>query len=136
MRRLALVLPMLAVAGCQTMGLGGGEPSEPAAVPAAPAPTAAPAPSVAPASNTGLIGMTGDALRAAWGEPSMKRTEAGAEMWQYGGRGSCTLLVYLYANASSVMAVTLAEAVPGGSDEAVIANCAKSAGKPPLKPIS
>jgi hypothetical protein len=66
----------------------------------------------------------------------LKRAEAGAELWQYGGRGNCTLLVYFYANAASVMTVTHAEAVPGGSDEAVVANCAKAAGKPPLKPIS
>lgn len=135
MRSLALILPMLAMAGCQTMGLGGGEPSEPAVVPA-PAPTASPAPNTAPASNAGLIGITGDALREAWGEPSLKRAETGAEMWQYGGQGSCTLLIYLYANAASVMTVTHADAVPGGNDEAAVANCAKSAGKPPLKPIS
>ncbi|NOT40215.1 MAG: hypothetical protein HOP13_06965 [Alphaproteobacteria bacterium] len=135
MRRLAVILPMLAIAGCQTMGLGGGETGEPAAV-SVPAPTASPAPSIAPASNAGLAGMTSDALRAAWGEPSLKRAETGAEMWQYGGQGTCTLLVYFYASASSVMTVTHAEAVPGGSDETVVANCAKSAGKPPLKPIS
>jgi hypothetical protein len=135
MRKVAIALPLLALAGCQTMGLGGSESNEPAAV-SAPAPASVPAAPVAPASNAGLVGMTGEALRASWGEPAMKRTEAGAEMWQYGGRGSCTLLVYLYANTSSVMAVTHAEAVPGGSDEAAVANCAKSAGKPPLKPIS
>jgi hypothetical protein len=80
--------------------------------------------------------MSGDALRAAWGEPSLKRSETGAEMWQYGGQGNCTLLIYLYVNASSVMTVTHAEAVPGGSSDSVVADCAKAAGKPPLKPIS
>lgn len=136
MRRLAFVLPLLAVAGCQTIGLSdGAPPSEPAVVTAPPAVAPSAAPAVAASSN-GLVGMTGDALRAAWGEPSLKRNESGAEMWQYGGHGNCTLLVYLYANASSVMAVTHAEAVPGGSGEAVVAECAKAAGKPSLKPVS
>lgn len=136
MRKLVLTLPLLALAGCQTLGIGGGSaPSEPVSAPAA-EPVTPPRASVAPASGTGLIGMTGDALRAAWGEPALKRNEAGAELWQYGGHGNCTLLVYFYANAASVMTVTHAEAVPGGSDEAVVANCAKAAGKPPLKPIS
>ncbi len=136
MRRLAFVLPMLALAGCQTMGLSGGDPSEPVADPTPARVAAPPSTGVAPTANTGLIGMTGDALRAAWGEPALKRTETGAEMWQYGGQGNCTLLIYLYANASSVMAVTHAEAVPGGGDETAVANCAKAAGKPPLRPIS
>lgn len=85
---------------------------------------------VAPASAS-LAGMTGDTLRSLWGEPSLRRNETGAEMWQYGGTGECTLLVYLYAGR-----VTHAEAVPGGADEASIAACAKASGKPPLKPIS
>ena len=83
-----------------------------------------------------MVGMTGDALRDAWGEPSIKRTENGAELWQYGSGRSCTLLVYLYPNSSSAMAVSHAEALPGGTDEAALATCAKAAGKPPLKPIS
>lgn len=83
------------------------------------------------------MGMSGETLRALWGEPSLKRTETGAEMWQYGGGGAtCTLLVYLYPSAANTLAVTHAEAVPGGADEATIAACAKAAGKPPLKPIS
>lgn len=136
MRRLVFVLPLLAIAGCQTVGLGGGSaPSEPTTAPTPPAIAPSAATDV-PASSNGLVGMTGDALRSAWGEPSLKRPEAGAEMWQYGGQGNCTLLIYLYTNASSVMTVTHAEAVPGGSSESVVADCAKAAGKPPLKPIS
>lgn len=137
MRKVAFVTVSLALAGCQTMGLSGDAPSEPAMTPAAPPPSAqAPAAPAATAASNGIVGMTGDALRAAWGEPSLKRSEAGAEMWQYGGHGTCTLLVYFYANASNVMAVTHAEAVPGGADDAAVANCAKAAGKPSLRPIS
>lgn len=136
MRRLVFVAVSLLLAGCQTMGLGGDAPAEPAAAPMPPPAALAPGPSVAPGATNGIIGMTGEALRAAWGEPTLKRNETGAELWQYGGHGTCTLLVYFYANAANVMMVTHAEAVPGGSDEATLANCAKAAGKPPLKPIS
>jgi hypothetical protein len=137
MRKLAFVAFSLALAGCQTMGLSGDPQSEPAAAPPVSAPSAAAPvlPGAIVASN-GIVGMTGDALRAAWGEPSLKRTETGTEMWQYGGRGNCTLLVYFYANASNVMTVKHAEAVPGGADEAAVADCARAAGKPSLKPVS
>lgn len=136
MRKLAFVALSLALAGCQTMGLSSDTPREPVSAPVPPPVATAPQAPTAPASSAGIVGMTSETLRAAWGEPSLKRTETGAEMWQYGGRGNCTLLVYFYANASSVMTVTHAEAVPGGADEAALSNCAKAAGKPPLKPIS
>lgn len=137
MRKLAFVALSLALAGCQTMGLSGETQSEPAVEAQMPVPAvAAPPASVATAANNGMLGMTADALQAAWGEPSLKRTEMGAEMWQYGGRGNCTLLVYFYAAASNVMTVKHAEAVPGGADDDAIANCAKAAGKPSLKPVS
>ena len=140
--RLAAILAAGALGACQTMSdvasvvTGGpGEPAKPqaeAVKPAAPN-EAAPA---APVTGS-LMGMSGETLRALWGEPSLKRTETGAEMWQYGGGGAtCTLLVYLYPSAANTLAVTHAEAVPGGADEATIAACAKAAGKPPLKPIS
>jgi hypothetical protein len=83
----------------------------------------------------GLAGMTADGLRAAWGEPVLKRTETGSELWQYGGP-DCALLVYLYPGSGSAMTVSHAEAIPGGADESAIAACAKAAGKPSLKPVS
>jgi hypothetical protein len=137
MRGLAFVALSLGLAGCQTMGLTSSEPAEPApAIAPPPAAAVATPDAVRGTAGNGVVGMTADALRAAWGEPQLKRTEAGAEMWQYGGRGNCTLLVYVYANASNVMTVTHAEALPGGSDEAALATCAKAAGLAPLKPIS
>jgi hypothetical protein len=118
----------VALGGCQTLNdaVSGSDST----VPDAPALAAPPAATVAPAAAT-MRGMTGETLRSLWGEPSLKRNEPGAELWQYGGTGGCTLLVYLYAGT-----VTHAEAVPGGADEASIAACAKASGKPPLKPIS
>jgi hypothetical protein len=141
MRKFVLVSAVaLSLGACQTMSDLTGGSDAPADEPktALPAPAAiVPPPATASVPATGgLVGMTADALRGAWGEPVLKRNETGAELWQYGGRGNCTLLVYLYANASNVMTVTHAEAVPGGSDEAALASCAKAAGKPSLKPVS
>lgn len=137
----AVTLAALLVAGCQTMsdvaGVVTGPSSKEAETVVAPPPAASIA---APASGavraSGMAGMTGDALRDAWGEPWLKRVENGAELWQYGSGRTCTVLVYLYPNAGNAMAVSHAEALPGGSDETALATCAKAAGKPPLKPIS
>lgn len=131
-----MALLLLGVAGCQSSGEVSDEPGETLKPVLSAPPPAASAQAPSAASSGGLVGMTVETLRAAWGEPSLKRTETGAELWQYGGQGNCTLLVYFYANAASVMTVTHAEAVPGGSDEAAIASCAKAAGKPSLKPVS
>jgi hypothetical protein len=139
MRKVSFVLVALMLGGCQSLGMGGADdvPAPQPTVTAPPPAMTAPAVAPAPSANTGLIGMTADALKSFWGEPPLRRKEAGAEMWQYGGGGTCTLLVYLYANsASNVMTVTHAEAMPGGSDDASIAACEKSARMPPLKPIS
>ena len=126
MRRFGLVIGAFALAGCQTLSSvvgSGSDAKTEAATATQPAPAAAPP-------NGSMKGMSGDALRSLWGEPTLKRTEPGAEMWQYSGTGACTLLVYLYADG-----VALAEAVPGGADEAAVTACAKASGKPPLKPI-
>lgn len=141
MRRISFALAALALGGCQTIGLSSsGDAASSDEIAMATPPMQAPptvTPSPAPYAGTGLVGMTADTLKSLWGEPALARKEAGAEMWQYGGQGRCTLLVYLYANGgASVMTVTHAEAVPGGSDEAAIAACAKSAGMPPVKPVS
>ncbi len=134
------------LAGCQTINdvaksVTGPESARDAQVDASvPGAAAAPsAPNMAAAGTAklsgGLSGMTADGLRAAWGEPVLRRNETDSELWQYGGAG-CALLVYLYPGAGNAMTVSHAEAVPGGTDEAAIAACAKAAGKPPLKPIS
>lgn len=133
------------IAGCQTIndvansvtGPGSVNNTQPEAsapdIVAAPTGPAATEPRTAALSG-GLAGMTADALRAAWGEPVLKRAESGSELWQYGGP-DCSLLLYLYPGVGSAMTVSHAEAVPGGADEAAISACAKAAGKPSLKPI-
>ena len=139
---LLLAVGGLAISGCQTMHSvtnvfsGSSKDEAAAAAPAAPTAVAAVDPSApGPSTKNGLSGTSSDALRAAWGEPSLKRTDNGAEMWQYAG-SSCTLLVYLYPGASAGLSVTHAEAVPGGADEAAVNACAKASGKPSLKPVS
>lgn len=125
------------LAGCQTINsvVGPSSDDRPKTEEnlTAPPPASAPAPTGgAGISTSGAIaGMSADRLRSLWGEPTLKRTETGAEMWQYSGSGGCTLLVYVYSGA-----VTHAEALPGGANEAAIDACAKAAGKPPLRPVS
>ena len=146
--RVSISMTFLAgfVAGCQTMSdvASSVTGSERAATPqpgantpqvaTAPSAPSAPGPRAGAASG-GLSGMTADGLRGAWGEPTLKRAETGGELWQYGGP-DCAVLVYLYPGSGSAMTVSHAEAVPGGTDEAAIAACAKAAGKPSVKPTS
>jgi len=122
----------LSIGACQTLGLSleAPPPADPPVTPAT-----ATTGTLTSSSRAGrLAGMTSEALRSAWGEPALKRTENGAELWQYGG-GGCAVLVYFYP-AGTTWTVSHAEAVPGGADETAIDACAKAAGKPPLKPTS
>ena len=130
------------VTACQTLNAVGDAVTGPSSsatqtseTPPAAVATTVPATAPTRAGAGGLLGMTSDGLRAAWGEPSMKRTETGVELWQYGSN-SCTLLVYFYPGTGDVLTVSRAEALPGGTDEAAVSACAKAAGKPSLKPIS
>lgn len=137
MRAIAMVATIaaaMALAACQTLGLTSSSPAtSEGASPAAPA--AAVVAPAATSSKAGLAGTTSEALLAAWGEPTLKRSDNGVELWQYRAT-NCTLLIYLYPGAGSGWTVSHAEAVPGGADEAAIQDCAKAAGKSPLKPIS
>lgn len=138
---MALGLAVFFAGGCQTLSdvtgavTGNDDRKSPDVVQV---PAASDGQAVAPtqaATAGGLVGLSAAGLRSAWGEPTLKRREANAELWQYGG-SSCTLLVYLYPGASDALTVSHAEAIPGGADEPAVNACAKAAGKPPLKPIS
>jgi hypothetical protein len=133
------ILAATTVAGCQTLNdvvPFGGSKNEQTAAAGSSATPARTAMLPGASGNAGLKGMSADALRSAWGEPTLKRTETGAELWQYGGTGGCTVLVYLYPGAGAAMTVSHAEAVPGGADDAAVAACAKASGKPALTPVS
>jgi hypothetical protein len=123
------------LAGCQTLNSITG-PSEPAqgAEPTTGEGAADAAATSPAATGAALAGMSAENLRALWGEPTLKRSEGDAQMWQYGGTG-CALLIYLYPGATT-LTVTHAEAVPGGPDAAAVEACAKASGKPSLKPVS
>ena len=130
----ATVAAATALAGCQTLGLTSSSPAPESASPPAPAELIAPSGTVSKGRG-GMAGTTSEALLAAWGEPTLRRSDNGVELWQYRA-ANCTLLVYLYPGAGSTWTISHAEAVPGGADEAAIETCAKAAGKTPLKPIS
>jgi hypothetical protein len=123
------------LAGCQTLNgiTGASEPAQ-SSEPSAGEGTAPATMMSPPATGAALAGMSADNLRALWGEPTLKRSEGDAQMWQYGGSG-CALLIYLYPGATA-LTVTHAEAVPGGPDAAAVEACAKASGKPSLKPVS
>lgn len=127
-----------ALTGCQTIGdatgMGRSEQIQnpPAAALAEPV-TA----STGASANNALAGMGAERLVSLWGEPARKRKDIGSELWQYGnGQSKCSVLVYVYPLAGGPLTVSHAEAVPGGMDEVIVANCAKSNGLPPLKPVS
>jgi hypothetical protein len=139
-----LGLTLGSVAACQTINdvantVTGSDSGADAVAPGAPqlspsGPEGAVSPTAAPI-NAGLAGMTADRLRAAWGEPTLKRTERGSELWQYGGTG-CSLLIYFYAGSGGALIASHAEAVPGGTNVAAVEACAQATGKPSLKPVS
>ena len=129
---LAGVVGLCAVlGGCQTLNDLTGETGRrtteglPAALPPAPAQAAVPTPPrEAPA---GLAGLGSDRVIALWGEPTVRRREAGAELWTYGTpRAGCTVLVYFYPDAGGVMSVARTEALPGGTGAPAVAACARA----------
>jgi hypothetical protein len=74
-----------------------------------------------------LSGLDASQLLTLWGEPTVRRREAGAELWTYGKpRSGCTVLVYLYPDAGGTMAVARSEALPGGADRSAVATCARA----------
>ena len=74
-----------------------------------------------------LSGLDVSQLLSLWGEPTVRRREAGAELWTYGKpRAGCTVLVYFYPDAGGTMKVTRSEALPGGTEAKTVANCARA----------
>lgn len=113
----ALVLALLA-AGCASVGT---EPAAPAAMIEAPRPLEVP-------QVHQVVGLKADGLRRYFGEPTLLRTEADAELWQYAVEG-CVLLLFLYEDAEGAPSVAHFESRPAGGRvaeenlEAQMANC-------------
>lgn len=128
-----LILPLLALTACT----GGPEREREAAeaildshratLQALGTPTPAPRPR-AGAPNPGhphhaasLLGATPEAVRAALGEPMLRRAEGPAQVWLYSG-GGCQLDIVLYAGASGPR-VAHVQARAGGLAQRSEASC-------------
>lgn len=89
------------------------------------APTTAPRPRAAPTAAPGhaasLLGATPEAVRAALGEPMLRRAEGPAQVWLYSG-GGCQLDIVLYAGAAGPR-VAHVQARAGGLAQRSEASC-------------
>jgi hypothetical protein len=125
-----LILALLALAACA----GGPErervaaeailDSHRATLQALGAPAPAPRPPVAapgPRHAASLLGATPEAVRAALGEPMLRRAEGPAQVWLYSG-GGCQLDIVLYAGASGPR-VAHVQARAGGLAQRSEASC-------------
>ncbi|MBS7790747.1 hypothetical protein KTR66_12115 [Roseococcus sp. SDR] len=128
-----LILPLLALTACT----GGPEREREAAeaildshratLQALGAPTPAPRPRAAaphaghPHQAASLLGATPEAVRAALGEPMLRRAEGPAQVWLYSG-GGCQLDIVLYAGASGPR-VAHVQARAGGLAQRSEASC-------------
>jgi len=131
-RVVGIFVACAALGGCQTLNefTGRTTPAPPEAAPAAasqPLPESAAAQAPRATETPALAGLDAARLLQTWGEPTVRRREAGAELWTYGKpRAGCTVLVYLYPNASGAMTVTRSEALPGGTDTVAVQACARA----------
>lgn len=68
-----------------------------------------------PLTPLSLVGVAPEALSARLGRPSFRRSEPGAEVWQYAGSG-CSLFVYFYKTDAGALASSYVDArkVEGG----------------------
>jgi|GEM_PF-2166230 len=131
-RVVGLFVACAALGGCQTLNdlTGRAAPAAPEAASVADTPATGPAlaaPAVAAGGVAALAGLDAGRLLQQWGEPTVRRREAGAELWTYGKpRAGCTVLVYLYPNAGGAMTVTRSEALPGGTGPDAVMACARA----------
>jgi hypothetical protein len=74
--------------------------------------------------SNAFIGLDGQALANAFGQPQMVRKEAPAEVWQYGG-ADCVVDFYLY-DEDGRLKVAYVEARDMQADSAATERCVKS----------
>jgi hypothetical protein len=133
---IATIVVCAGLGGCQTLGEITGTSRDTSGsarpVPSSDAPAAAVLPTRQGPPAAALSGLDASQLLSLWGEPTVRRREAGAELWTYGKpRAGCTVLVYLYTDAGGAMTVVRSEALPGGTDAGVVAKCARANGLSP-----
>jgi len=96
---------------------------------------AAPAPPPAEAGpGPGLVGATAEALRAALGEPLLRRSEGPAQIWLYAG-GGCQLDIVLYAGEAGSR-VAHVQARAGGITQRSAASCLRDISAQASRPLS
>ena len=110
MRRLPILLMLLAVAGCAT--------EAPPPVRPSPAPGAIP-PAPPRGEPSQYLNMVASGLQAAFGRPAFVRKDGTTEMWRYDG-AACRAFFFLYGTPPAVRHV---ETLPHGADSAADIAC-------------
>jgi hypothetical protein len=101
---------------------------------ASPAPPALPSPPPRPPARPAFIGATPEALRAALGEPLLRRNEGPAEIWLYAG-GGCQLDVVFYAGESGSRVAHI-QARAGGIPQRSEASCLRDISAQATRPAA
>ena len=110
-RRLAMLLIVLAAAGCAT------QPTRPASVSPQ---TASSIPAAPPRGEPGLyLNMAASGLQTAFGRPAFVRKDGATEMWRYDG-AACRAFFFLYG---APLAVRHVETLPHGTQNAADMAC-------------
>jgi hypothetical protein len=98
---------------CLLLAACASQPPQPATVPLPPPPSSG--------EPAGLIGLSANDLRVAFGVPAFVRKENGSEMWRYDGK-NCRIFFFLYAKGDA-QAVRHVETLPHGRDSAFDSTC-------------
>ena len=122
-RRLPILLMLLAVAGCATK-----------APPLPPVPSVAPGiaaiPPAPPRGEPGqYLNMAAPGLQAAFGRPAFVRKDGTTEMWRYDG-AACRAFFFLYG---APLAVRHVETLPHGAQSAADIDCLTALRASPAK---
>ena len=121
-RRFAILLIGLAVAGCAAK-------TPPPPVQAAPAPGAIP-PAPPRGEPSQYLNMVASGLQAAFGRPAFVRKDGTTEMWRYDG-AACRAFFFLYGSPAAVRHV---ETLPHGAQSAADMDCLTALRVSPAKP--
>ena len=82
-----------------------------------------------------LMGAGPEKLSSLLGEPTLRRKDIGAALWQYAAP-ACTLLLFLYPDAGGNYAVTHIAASPSANSDAALKSCVQAAATRPMPATS